>query len=75
MSHNRSHSYLDRGLDTLKHSQAHDGPGRQQTADDVSVERARFINRVCDIQRFAVPEIRCGGALFTFFYCKEKKKR
>lgn len=51
------HSYLDRGLDTLEHSQAHDSPGCQQTADDVRVEGARLINGVGDIQGFAVPEI------------------
>ncbi len=55
--HNRTHIYLDGGLDTLEHSQANDGPGRQQTADDVRVERARLINRVCDVQSIAVPEV------------------
>lgn len=64
-SHN---SYLDRGLDALEHPQAHDGPGGQQTAHDVRVERSRLVDGVRDVQRLTVPEIRGRGALLTLFH-------
>lgn len=70
----RTDRYLYRRLDTLEHPQTHDGPGCQQTADDVSVERARLIDWICDIQSFAVPEIRRGRTLDTFLYWWEKEK-
>lgn len=49
--------YLDGSLYSLEHSQAHNGPGSQQTAHHVRVERARLVNRVCDVQSVTVPEV------------------
>lgn len=59
---------LDGSLYSFEHSQAHDGPGYQQTAHHVRIERARLVNRVCDVQSSTVPEVRCGGALFTLHH-------
>lgn len=49
--------YLDGSLYSLEHSQAHNGPGCQQTAHHVRVERARLVNGVCDVQSLTVPEV------------------
>ena len=53
-------SCLSRCLDTLKHPQAHDGPGSQQTAGAIHVELPSLFNGICDVKGLPVPEI-CSG--------------
>lgn len=65
--------YLDRALDPLEHSQAHDCPGGKQTANDVRVEGARVVDAVRDIQRFTVPKVGRGGVGLAFFFSVDWK--
>lgn len=63
-----SQTNLDRALDALEHSQAHDGPRSQQRAGDVRVKGANLINGVCNIQSVPVPEVGSGRAVCTFLH-------